>query len=153
MGVMTQHSDGEIRALRALVLAADLFRQTVADAFGVGPSDLTAMSHLRSAGRLNARELASRTGLTPSTVTALLRRLEAAGLAERTMHPTDRRQVVVALTAKGGSLLDRSEGWLAAVLTRMGQDVREAEGVLVALRTALEVQEARIREELEADRA
>lgn len=146
---MTQQSEANIRALRALVLSADLFRQAVADAFGVGPSDLTTMSQLRSAGELNARELASRTGLTPSTMTALFRRLEAAGLAERSPHPSDRRQIVVALTAKGEALLERSEGWLSGVLAHLDAQADEAESVLVDLRTALDIQRAHIRDEVE----
>lgn len=146
---MSNQTDGTVRALRALVLAADLYRHTVASALGVGPSDATAMSQLRAAGPLNAREIAVRTGLTPSTVTALLGRLEAAGLAERSPHPTDRRQVVVTLTDDGNATLDRSEKWLIDVLGHMDVRSEETEVVLVALRAALDTQAARIREEAE----
>lgn len=146
---MSNQTDENVRALRALVLAADLFRHAVAGALGVGSSDVTAMSQLRAAGKLNARELAGRTGLTPPTVTALLRRLEAAGLAERSPHPTDRRQVVVTLTDEGNVRLDRSERWLIDVLGHMNVQSDETASVLVALRAALDLQAAQIRRETE----
>lgn len=146
---MTNQTDGTVRALRALVLAADHFRQTVGNALGVGASDATAMSQLRAAGPLNAREIATRTGLTPSTVTALLGRLEVAGLAQRSPHPTDRRQIVVSLTEEGNAQLDQSERWLADVLAHMDGRSDETERVLVALRAALDIQDARIRDESE----
>lgn len=143
---MTDQTDGgDIRALRALVLAADRYRHAVAAALDMGPSDAVAMGQLR-AGALNARELATRTGLTPSTMTALLRRLEKAGLAQRSPHPTDRRQIVVSLTDAGHAELDRSERWLAGVLEHMDASPAEAERVLVALREALDIQSAAIQE-------
>ena len=142
---MSGQSKGTIAALRSLVMAADRFRNTVARALGVGPSDVLAMSQLRVAGPLSPREIAVRLGLTPSTVTALLRRLEASGLAQRFPHETDHRQVVVALTEEGMARLDQSEQWLAAVLEHMDMDPGEAERVLVALAAALDTQGTLIR--------
>lgn len=146
---MSNQTGGTVRALRALVLAADNYRHTVAAALDVGPSDATAMSLLRAAGSLNAREIATRTGLTPSTVTALVGRLEAAGLAQRVRHPTDRRQVVVSLTDAGNAQLDRSERWLTEVLAHLDTGPEETERVLIALRATLDLQGARIREKTE----
>jgi|SRR5579875_3243652 len=146
---MSNQTDANVRALRSLVLASDRFLQAVAAALGVGPSDAMAMAHLRSAGPLNARELADRMSLTPSTVTALLGRLEAAGLARRDPHRTDRRQVVVSLTEEGNARLNRSQEWLAEVLGHMQTESGETERVLVALRGALDVQAGLIRERSE----
>lgn len=129
----------DVRALRALIVSGEQFRLAVADQFGTGVTDSVAMSHLRAEGSLSARELAERTGLTPSTVTALLRRLERAGLAQRALHPFDRRKVVVSLTAEGDAQLERSEGWLASVLARV-DDVDRDELVRILTRVATELQ-------------
>lgn len=50
------------------------------------------------------RELASRLGVEPPTVTKMLGRLEQAGLVVREPSPCDRRAVVVRLTAPGRGL-------------------------------------------------
>lgn len=101
-----------ISALRALTLAGDRFRQAVAVHFQVGISETLAMSYLFAAGPLSPRELADRVGLTPSTVTSLLDRLESAGLAVRTPHPTDRRKTVVSVTSSGQELLTVVQAWM-----------------------------------------
>ncbi|HWC21309.1 MAG TPA: MarR family transcriptional regulator [Flexivirga sp.] len=139
--------DQRAAQLRGLVLAAEHFRQVVAEQFGIGMTEAAALSHLRRQGPLSARELAELTGLTPSTVTALLGRLEAADLAERTPHPTDRRQIVVRLTAAGNAHLDRSDQWLAEVLDRVDTaDPAEADRVMAGLTAAFDAQSRSIRE-------
>jgi DNA-binding MarR family transcriptional regulator len=46
-------------------------------------------------------------GLDSSTVTPLVKRLEAAGLVKRTRNPSDERQVVVRLTDEGRAIRER----------------------------------------------
>ena len=139
--------DQRAAQLRGLVVAAEHFRQVVAEQFGIGMTEAAALSHLRLHGSLSARELAELTGLTPSTVTALLGRLEAANLAERQPHPTDRRQIVVKLTEGGNAHLDRSEHWLAEVLDRVETpDPEQVDRVVQALSAAFDAKSASIRE-------
>lgn len=146
---MSNRTGENAKALRTLVLAADYYRQAVATALGLGPTDATAMSQLRAAGEMNARELATRLGLTPSAVTAVLGRLERAGLAERIRHPTDRRQIVVCLTEDGVATLDRSEHWLNDVLEFMDCRPDATNEVLSSLASALQKQSDLVREEAE----
>ena len=63
--------------------------------------------------------------LESSTLTPLLKRLEAAGLVRRARNPEDERQVIIALTAEGRAL--RSEaGCLAdALLASSGMSASE----------------------------
>jgi MarR family transcriptional regulator, organic hydroperoxide resistance regulator len=51
--------------------------------------------------------IAERLMLESSTITPLLKRLESAGLLERTRNPADERQVLVQLTAQGIALKGR----------------------------------------------
>ena len=60
--------------------------------------------------------IASQLALESSTLTPLLKRLEAAGLLRRTRNPLNERQVVVALTDKGRAL-QREVGSLGSALT------------------------------------
>ena len=55
----------------------------------------------------NQQELGSAMGIDPSTMVSLVDELEAAGLAKRQPHPTDRRARAVVLTAKGRRLRER----------------------------------------------
>ena len=51
--------------------------------------------------RMTPGELAGRSGVTPATMTGLLRGLERDGLISRDAHPDDRRAVSIGLTAAG----------------------------------------------------
>ncbi|NYJ75521.1 MarR family transcriptional regulator [Allobranchiibius huperziae] len=115
-------ADG-IDALRALIVAGEHLRQAIAEHFGTGVPETLAMSHLHLRGPLGPRELAERLGLTPSTVTSLLDRLEAAGFARREAHPTDRRKSVITLTAAGEEVVTASDHWLSNAVERLGPKV------------------------------
>jgi len=65
--------------------------------------------------------IAERLALESSTLTPLLKRLEAAGLVRRTRNPDNERQVVVALTDQGRGLRERAGCLGAALLAASGQ--------------------------------
>ena len=54
-------------------------------------------------------ELAQKTGLAKNTLTAMLSRMEESGLVARRASPADRRQSLIALTEKAGSLRNQYE--------------------------------------------
>jgi DNA-binding MarR family transcriptional regulator len=56
---------------------------------------------LGGAERMTQRELAAELKVTPRNVTTLIDALEETGFVRRTAHPTDRRAVIIVLTAKG----------------------------------------------------
>lgn len=82
-------------------LSAALYRRV---AGGIPPVQLQALTVL-AAGDVRMHELARRLGLATSTVTRLVDRLEAAGLAERRSERPDRRSVLVGLSAAGHQAL------------------------------------------------
>lgn len=61
---------------------------------------------LHDAGCLSMTELSRALDVTPRNVTGLVDRLEAAGLARRVPHATDRRRTMVELTARGRRLCE-----------------------------------------------
>jgi DNA-binding MarR family transcriptional regulator len=104
-------------AVRRLGTVLDRFDDAVARQLGVHRTDLRAM-HLLEDGQVTAGEIAARLELTTGSVTALIGRLVAAGLATRTVDPHDRRVVRIALLP---------ETWqrLANVYGPAGQQVSE----------------------------
>ena len=73
---------------------------------GVSRIDVLALWVLSNAGALPMRALADDVHLDPSQMTAVVDRLEAAGLAERQNSLTDRRIKNVALTSSGQTYID-----------------------------------------------
>jgi DNA-binding MarR family transcriptional regulator len=69
--------------------------------------------------------IADRLGLDSSTVTPLVKRLEAGGLVTRTRHKGDERRVLVGLTGQGRKLEVRSRCLGAALLEKSGMEPRE----------------------------
>src|SRR5438067_6231594 len=69
-------------------------------------TQLSAMGTLRKHGPMSAGELANLERVQPPSMTKVLANLEERGLVQRAVHPTDRRQAVIAITAEGLALLD-----------------------------------------------
>ncbi len=86
--------------MQALLREATALAATLAEQTGLHPSDVRALRalDLLAGGPLTAGELGASLELSSAAVTGLVDRLEAAGLARRVPHPTDRRRVHVALT-------------------------------------------------------
>jgi DNA-binding MarR family transcriptional regulator len=123
--------DTELAAeLRTTVmrLARRLRRMRADNALSLG--QLAALGTLDRHGPMTPGELAEHERVQPPSMTRIVKDLEAAGLVERTAHPTDGRQVVVTVTAAGSALLreDRREreAWLAQRLRDLTPAEREA---------------------------
>jgi DNA-binding MarR family transcriptional regulator len=95
-----------VTAMSSLIRSVDGFRHRAAAEAQVGQTELRALSRLGVAGSLSPKQLADALDLTTGTVTALLDRLERAGLVARTPHPRDRRMLKIALTPSGRERLD-----------------------------------------------
>jgi DNA-binding MarR family transcriptional regulator len=101
-------------------------------------TQLAALATLERHGPLTPRELAAAERVTPPSMTRIAASLEAAGLATRTDHPSDGRQVLLAICPAGVALLRedrrRREAWLAQRLRELDpadRDVlRQAAAVL-----------------------
>jgi DNA-binding MarR family transcriptional regulator len=104
---------------------------------GISPVQLQALAIL-AGGDVRMRELARRLGLATSTVTRLVDRLEAAGLAERRSERPDRRSVLVGLSTPGREALRavrrRLHAFLRELLAGLAPD---EQGELVRLLSKL----------------
>lgn len=92
-------------------------------------TQLSALTSLDLAGAMTPRELADAERVQPPTMTKIIGKLEDRGLVERSPHPTDRRQVILAATPEGRAMLARferaREEWLARRLAELTSDERE----------------------------
>jgi DNA-binding MarR family transcriptional regulator len=85
------------------------------------------MGRLAKDGPATTADLARAEGMKPQSMGATIAALEEMGMVERRPHPTDGRQVHIALTAKGAaareSVKDAKRTWLAQAIGRL--DKRE----------------------------
>lgn len=74
---------------------AVFFHSMIAEQVGLGASEEKTLFLLQREGALTAGEIALRTGLTTSSVTSLIDRLESKGFVRRVRDMQDRRRVIV----------------------------------------------------------
>jgi DNA-binding MarR family transcriptional regulator len=88
----------------------DRFDQAVADRLGINRTDLRCLDILTdeagSGRRVTPKELAEKSGMSPSAITTVLDRLERAGYARRVRDDVNRRRVLVALTPRLAKLTE-----------------------------------------------
>ncbi|MFI5486820.1 MarR family winged helix-turn-helix transcriptional regulator [Micromonospora echinaurantiaca] len=92
-------------------------------------TQLSALTSLKLAGALTPRELADIERVQPPTMTKIVAKLEERGLVQRSPHPTDGRQVILAATEGGRAVLDQFErarnSWLADRLAELSEAERD----------------------------
>lgn len=93
------------------------------------PSQMSALSTLYREGPMSAGDLAARERVRPPSVTPTINNLQAAGLISKEEHPSDGRQVVVAVTEAGRARVDADvaarERWLSQQLSGLTAEQRD----------------------------
>jgi DNA-binding MarR family transcriptional regulator len=93
-------------------------------------TEIAVLGRLGRLGPATTAELARAEGMRPQSMSAAVATLEERGLVERKPHPTDGRQMNVALTEKGAvirnSAKDLKRAWLAQATAGLGEDDRQA---------------------------
>lgn len=105
------------------------------------PSQIAALATLDREGPLSLGELAAKEHVQPPSMTRISGALEDLGLVTRTPHPTDKRQVLFAVTREGARLLTedrrRRDAWLCQRLKDLTPEeiatLREAAPILERL--------------------
>ena len=114
----------------------------------VNPQELMVLSELSEHGPMRVKDIVDRlVGVSPSTLTRILDRLEQEGLVRRTLNPVDRRSFRVSLTERGVSIVDDYTADLEDVVRRMLHPLTPAERMMLAelqstMASALDRQEA-----------
>mgnify|MGYP001217468980 CR=1 FL=1 len=119
---MTKPTKAELKK-RALMAVRDygvnltLFRNAMSEWAGLNVTDMECLRLLFAKGVGTPSELARHTGLTSGATTAMLDRLEKAGLIERRPNPNDRRGTLIAPAA---SSAEKAASWFESA--RQAQD-------------------------------
>lgn len=117
----TELRDGIIRLNRRLRQVRPLGELT--------QSQISALTSLELAGALTPRELAEAERVQPPTMTKIVAKLEDRGLVQRTPHPTDGRQVILAATELGRAVFAEHrrarDAWLTRRLAALTPEERD----------------------------
>lgn len=106
-----------LAAVRDYGVHLTLFRNAVSEWAGVNVTDMECLRLLFLKGTASPSELAKHTGLTSGATTAMLDRLEHAGLIERRPNPNDRRGTLIAAAE---SSAEKAASWFSSA--RNAQD-------------------------------
>jgi len=92
-------------------------------------SQLATLARLNQAGALTTADLARAEQVKPQSMGAIVAELEQDGLVQRRPHPTDGRQVLVALTPAGIDARNQrslaKQQWLLAAIARLDPDEQQ----------------------------
>src|SRR5437899_11045552 len=80
--------------------------RTQDEALGVGPAQLSALSVVVFAGPISLNDLAKAELVKPPTMSRIIDALVKKGLEKRDANKTDRRAIVICITARGRGLMD-----------------------------------------------
>jgi DNA-binding MarR family transcriptional regulator len=110
-----------IEAIRGWQTDQDMFDEAAAAYLGINRTDSRCVDLLDRGGRMTAGQLATAARLPSGAVTAVLDRLEKAGLVRRVDDPAARRRVLVEITPElakrsapiFGPMVEEGVGWIA----------------------------------------
>ncbi len=113
--------------IRKIVRAINLESKKIEKEYGVSIPQLLCLSYLSTQAdfRASHRQIALYLNLNSSTVTGIIHRLEARGLVARLPHQSDKRVILISLTAGGATLLKKSPQLLHERLSRKLQNLPE----------------------------
>lgn len=105
--VPVARTDAALIAIRRILRATEQYERELAQAAGLTPAKLRVLQILsgNEGRRATPTRLATQMGVSQATVTALVDQLERLGLTHRERSSTDRRQLIVILTAAGAEAL------------------------------------------------
>jgi len=112
-------------SLYSTTIAINRLYKPMLDSLGVTYPQYLVLSTLWEKDGQMISAIADRLALEPSTITPLMKRLEAAGFVSRRRNPQDERQVQVFLTAKGKGLRNDASCLTDALLANSKLTVAE----------------------------
>lgn len=122
------------RTIYATNLAIQRVHKVVLDELGITYLQYLVFNLLWDRDNQSVSELSGQLELEPSTLTPLLKRLEAADYLRRVRNPQDERQVLIGLTDKGRELRNRAGCVATNLAERSGMSADELEALNVAVR-------------------
>lgn len=129
---MSEHSgqNAEAELLLTLgLLVRRLRAASLAQTQELSSTQMAVIARLAKEGPATISDLARAESVKPQSMGTVIATLEQMGIVERNPHPTDGRQVLIALSAKGTamreSVRDTKRAWLEQAVAKIGKKDRE----------------------------
>jgi DNA-binding MarR family transcriptional regulator len=140
-----------VDAMRGWQTDQDIFDDAAAIYVGLNRTDTRALDILERHGPMTAGDLATAARLTSGAVTALVDRLEAAGLVRRTRDTVDRRRVMIEITPRVAEVMAPVFGPIAEegyryIKTYSDEDIEKMLAFFTMSREFLQRHTARVHE-------
>jgi DNA-binding MarR family transcriptional regulator len=100
MTELRHDSAAALRAVQDLRISFEIVTERIAKAARLNPRDLGVLDVLHAEGPATPKAIAARTGIHPTTLTAILTRLERDGRVHRYRNPDDARSSKMTITDK-----------------------------------------------------
>lgn len=110
-------------ALYSASMAVTRLYKPMLDELGITYPQYLVLNALQGVEAETVGGLASRLSLEPSTITPLVKRLEAAGFVQRARNPADEREVQVRLTDGGRGVIAQTACLAEALMSKSGMDM------------------------------
>ncbi|GGU82400.1 hypothetical protein GCM10010211_55480 [Streptomyces albospinus] len=140
---MDETSEEGLQEVAAVLneLATGMVRHLLSDRQSMSLTTVAALSRLEQEGPIRLTVLAAAEGMAQPSMTVLVHRLEAQGLASRVSHPEDGRVRLVAITDAGRELMaERRRAQSARVADMLAAlPERDVRALGKAMRTALPI--------------
>ncbi|MCD6551988.1 MarR family transcriptional regulator [Thermotoga sp.] len=131
------------RVLREICFMVKVEGRKVLKDFGITPAQFDILQKIYFEGPKRPGELSLLLGVAKSTVSGLVKRLEADGYLVRTPDTTDRRAYLLDLTGKGEKVIEkvieRRENFIEKITSEFGR--KKAESILKLLKELKAVME------------
>lgn len=122
------------RTIYATNLAIQRIHKVALDELGITYPQYLVFNLLWERDTQSVSELADQLELEASTLTPLLKRLEAGGYVVRVRNPGDERQVLISLSEKGRDLRDRAGCVSVNLAEKAGMSMRELQHLNASIR-------------------
>ena len=117
-----EHAATEL-ALALGMLVRRLRSEVPTESHELSWAQMAVMRRLDNDGPATTADLARAEGVKPQSMGAIVAALEEKGIVERSAHPSDGRQMMIALTAKGATVRKDARvakrAWLAEAIVRL----------------------------------
>ncbi|MFW2542411.1 MarR family winged helix-turn-helix transcriptional regulator [Primorskyibacter sp. 2E107] len=127
-------TDESLVAIRRIMRATELYGRKLAQEAGLTAVQLRVLQIVAEKGYATPTAIAARMGVTQATVSALIKKLEKAGVVERRRSDVDRRQTDLFITQAGRDRLSGAPDALQQRYVRQFEALADYEqGMIVAI--------------------
>lgn len=121
-----------VQGLRRVDTGTYALRIRLAEKLGIGTIDINAMAFVGEVDGLTPKDLGKALNITTGSVTAMVDRLESKGFMVRKPNPTDRRSVLLHLSAEGTEAMQWANDHFAAAAAALLQESSQDRIVSIA---------------------